>query len=131
MPFRREPCPNVSFSAVPLGARRLCHPALQICLMNPDPHRIVNPLVRTPIDAMLADPARTWSVAALAMLAGLSRAAFARRFVRAAGIAPERWLTRHRLRTAAWHLLLTDQRIVDVASTVGYGCEFAFSKAFK
>src|SRR4051794_40271027 len=59
-----------------------------VCLMNPERQRIVDPPVRTTIDAMLADPARTWSVAALAMLAGLSRAAFARRFVRAAGIAP-------------------------------------------
>lgn len=99
--------------------------------MNPGRHRIVEPLVRRAIDAMLADPTRTWSVAALARLTGLSRAAFARRFVGAAGIAPERWLTRHRLRTAAWQLLLTDQRIAEVASTVGYGCEFAFSKAFK
>ena len=80
---------------------------------------------------MSADPTRAWTVAALATIAGLSRAAFARRFVRAAGISPERWLTRHRLRTAAWHLLLEDERLVDVAHSVGYACEFAFSKAFK
>lgn len=99
--------------------------------MNPTRQRIVDPLVRTTVDAMLVDPTRPWSVAALATIAGLSRAAFARRFVRAAGISPERWLTRHRLRTAAWRLLLTDQTLSNAAHAVGYGCEFAFSKAFK
>jgi transcriptional regulator GlxA family with amidase domain len=99
--------------------------------MKPTRLRIVDPLIRRTVEAMSADPTRAWTVAALATIAGLSRAAFARRFVRAAGISPERWLTRHRLRTAAWHLLLKDQRLVGVAHAVGYACEFAFSKAFK
>jgi transcriptional regulator GlxA family with amidase domain len=81
--------------------------------------------------AMKAEPSRRWTVAALARVAGLSRAAFARRFTRALGVGPVRWLTEHRLRLAQARLVATDHGLAAVAIEIGYQSEFAFAKAFK
>lgn len=80
---------------------------------------------------MKSDPARRWTVASLARAAGLSRAPFARRFRQATGKSPLRWLTEHRLDVARARLLRTDLALAAIANEVGYGSEFAFSKAFK
>lgn len=81
--------------------------------------------------AMTGAPARRWTVAALSRVAGLSRAPFARRFRRATGTSPRRWLTVHRLTIARARLASSDVPLAVVAGEVGYGSEFAFSKAFK
>ena len=83
------------------------------------------------IVAMMKDPSRKWTVAALARIAGLSRAAFARRFSRATGRPPLRWLTEHRLRLAQKMLAGTELGLAGVATEIGYVSEFAFAKAFK
>ncbi len=83
------------------------------------------------LDAMKAEPARRWTVAELARVAGLSRAAFARRFQRALGTSPLRWLTEHRLGIAEARLLETDLALAGIAAAIGYESEFAFAKAFK
>lgn len=81
--------------------------------------------------AMKKDPARRWTVASLARVAGLSRAPFARRFRRATGASPLRWLTAHRLALAESLLVSRDSTLAAIAAEVGYSSEFAFSKAFK
>jgi len=81
--------------------------------------------------AMTAEPARRWTVASLARVAGLSRAAFARRFRCATGKAPLQWLTDLRLGLATERLVRSDDSIAEIAFVVGYGSEFALSKAFK
>ena len=81
--------------------------------------------------AMKADPSRRWTVAALGRVAGLSRAALARRFTSALGVSPLRWLAEHRLRLAEERLVDTDLPLAAIAADVGYRCEFAFAKAFK
>jgi len=83
------------------------------------------------IIAMMNDPSRKWTVAALARIAGLSRAAFARRFTRATGRPPLRWLTEHRLRLAQKMLAGSEMGLAGVATEIGYISEFAFAKAFK
>jgi transcriptional regulator GlxA family with amidase domain len=83
------------------------------------------------MDAMKAAPGRRWTVAALGRIAGLSRAAFARRFASAVGVPPLRWLAEHRIGLAQKHLVETDWPLAVIAGEVGYRCEFAFSKAFK
>ena len=80
---------------------------------------------------MTADPTRRWTVAALGRVAGLSRAAFARHFAREAGVPPLQWLAEHRMSLAQRRLLESDLPLAAIAGEVGYGCEFAFSKAFK
>ena len=80
---------------------------------------------------MTSDPARRWTVAELARVAGLSRAAFARRFRRAMGVAPLRHLTELRMRFAAEQLATNADKLAAIAALVGYTSEFAFAKAFK
>jgi AraC-like DNA-binding protein len=92
---------------------------------------ISDPYVARALAAMKAEPARRWTVAALSRVAGLSRAPFARRFVRATGTSPLRWLAEHRLGIARSRLLASDATLASIAAQVGYRSEFAFSKAFK
>lgn len=87
--------------------------------------------VERALAAMEADPARRWTVAALARAAGLSRAPFARRFRRATGTAPLRWLAGHRAALAGERLAEGELALAAIAAEIGYGSEFAFSKAFK
>jgi transcriptional regulator GlxA family with amidase domain len=93
--------------------------------------RMVDSHVERSLAAMQRDPARRWTVAELAGIAGLSRAPFARRFKRATGQLPHRYLTQLRLRRAATRLVATDARLAQIAFEVGYSNEFAFAKAFK
>jgi AraC-like DNA-binding protein len=83
------------------------------------------------IAPMAAQPARGWTVAALARIAGLSRAPLSRRFRRVTGTSPLRWLTAHRLWLAQSRLVASDLTLAAIAREIGYSTEFAFSKAFK
>jgi transcriptional regulator GlxA family with amidase domain len=88
--------------------------------------------VEKAVAAMRKDPSRPWTVAALARVAGLSRAPFARRFREATGVSPRRWLTALRLRLACERLLDDENlALARVAIELGYSSEFALSKAFK
>ena len=92
---------------------------------------MVDSHVERALAAMKREPSRGWTVAALARVAGLSRAPFARRFERALGVPPRRYLTELRLRRAATRLVTTDARLAEIATEVGYATEFSFAKAFK
>jgi transcriptional regulator GlxA family with amidase domain len=81
--------------------------------------------------AMHDQPAKTWSVAELAAIAGLSRAAFARRFAELVGEPPLTYLTRWRIKLARELLREPSSTLARVASEVGYANEYAFSAAFK
>ena len=83
------------------------------------------------VAAVHEDPARAWTVEALAARAGLSRTAFAVRFRRVTGQTPMGYLTRWRMRLAADRLSRTDASVARVAEAVGYASESAFAIAFK
>ncbi|MFC7491926.1 MULTISPECIES: AraC family transcriptional regulator [unclassified Knoellia] len=89
-------------------------------------HDLVGPAIR----AMQTDPSRGWTVAVLAREAGMSRAAFARRFHELVGTPPMTFLTQWRLSLAADLLRDTDVTVAAVARDVGYGSPFALSAAF-
>jgi AraC family transcriptional activator of mtrCDE len=78
-----------------------------------------------------AEPAKTWTVETLAREAGLSRAAFARRFAEQVGEPPLSYLTRWRMIVASRLLNSSGASLAEVAERVGYESEFAFSRAFK
>ncbi|KEF43320.1 MAG: hypothetical protein ER33_00825 [Cyanobium sp. CACIAM 14] len=88
------------------------------------------PLARA-LTALHADPAREWSVEALAAEAALSRSAFHERFTAVVGVPPMQYLTHWRLQEASRRLLETDDSVTAVALEVGYGSEAAFSRAFR
>jgi transcriptional regulator GlxA family with amidase domain len=81
--------------------------------------------------AMESAPAERWTVAKLAKVAGLSRAAFARRFAAEVGASPLRHLRAVRLGRVAELLSTTDASLADAAARVGYASEFALSRAFR
>jgi AraC-like DNA-binding protein len=92
---------------------------------------LTDPGVAPVLAAMHADPGEGWTVQSLASVAGLSRAAFARRFTTLVGEPPLAYLTRWRMTRAAALLREGDLPLSAVASRTGYGSEFAFGKAFK
>jgi AraC-like DNA-binding protein len=76
------------------------------------------------------DPARAWTVDALAREVGSSRARLAQRFGELVGQPPMRYLAQWRLALAADLLRDGDDTLARVAETVGYGSAFALSTAF-
>lgn len=76
-------------------------------------------------------PGEPWTVDSLATHVGMSRTAFASRFVSLVGEPPLRHLARRRLREAARLLRESDNRLAEIAGRVGYRAEAAFSRAFK
>lgn len=83
------------------------------------------------VAAIHAEPARSWTVAGLAAVAGLSRTTFAERFRRITGQTPLGYLTRWRMLLAMDRLLAPDAVLAMIASEVGYRSESAFAAAFK
>jgi transcriptional regulator GlxA family with amidase domain len=81
--------------------------------------------------ALAAGPAERWTVARLAKIAGLSRAAFARRFAAEVGAPPLTHVARLRMQRAAELLATTDVSLAEIAAKVGYATEFALSRAFR
>jgi AraC-like DNA-binding protein len=90
-----------------------------------------DPQVAKALEAMHAQLRKPWTLASLAKVAGLSRAAFAARFAETLGETPMRYLLRCRMRHAI--RLLRDDRasLAQIAQRVGYGSEAALSTAFK
>lgn len=89
-----------------------------------------DPVVGPALRLMQAHPEHPWTVAGLAEVAGVSRAAFARRFHDQVGQPPMGWLTEWRLELAADLLLEPGSTVASVAHRVGYGSPFALSAAF-
>jgi AraC-like DNA-binding protein len=90
-----------------------------------------DPVVGPALRLMQHHPEHPWSVAELADRAGVSRAAFARRFTELVGEPPMTFLTTWRIALAADLLLEPDATIASVARQVGYATPFALSAAFK
>ncbi|MEU5884684.1 AraC family transcriptional regulator [Spirillospora sp. NPDC047279] len=90
-----------------------------------------DPAVAAALRAIHEEPQRPWTVRSLAEHAGLSRAAFARRFTGMAGSPPLAYLTWWRMTIAGRLLRDTDLPLRAVAARAGYVSEFAFARAFK
>src|SRR6202041_2199919 len=72
-----------------------------------------------------------WTVESLAEAAGMSRSAFAARFKELLGQTPLEYVTEWRMQKAMQLLQQRDKKLIDVARSVGYESDAAFSKAFK
>jgi AraC-like DNA-binding protein len=81
--------------------------------------------------ALHANPARDWTLEALAQEAALSRSAFAERFVLYVGQPPMQYLTNWRMQLATNYLRNGNESVASIANRVGYDSEAAFSRAFK
>jgi AraC-like DNA-binding protein len=94
-------------------------------------HAVQDPQVHRALALLQGDPARAWTLEALATEAGLSRTALAGRFREAMGDTPLAHLRTLRLQAAMRLLGQTEQTLEQVAQAVGYQDAFSFSKAFK
>jgi AraC-like DNA-binding protein len=83
------------------------------------------------IQAMHADPARRWTLQALAEVAVMSRSSFAVKFRETVGASAMDYLTRWRMLLAAERLANSGDPISVIAPSLGYESESAFSTAFK
>jgi AraC-like DNA-binding protein len=77
------------------------------------------------------DVTRRWTVDDLGREVGLSRSALAERFIRLIGVPPMHYLAGWRMQVATQKLRNTSASLAQVAETVGYDSEAAFSRAFK
>ena len=90
-----------------------------------------DPIVGRALALLHADPARPWTLDALARAAGTSRAMLAARFAERVGCPPMQYLTRWRMQCAARRLDEPGARVSAIAHAVGYESEAAFCRAFK
>jgi AraC-like DNA-binding protein len=72
-----------------------------------------------------------WTVESMAEAANMSRSAFAVRFKELLGQTPLEYVTEWRMQKAMQLLKQRDKKLIDVARSVGYESDAAFSKAFK
>jgi len=83
------------------------------------------------VGAIHAEPARAWTLEALARVAGMSRTVFAQRFKALAGRTAMDYLARWRMLLAANRLRDGRESVSAIALSLGYESESAFSAAFK
>lgn len=90
-----------------------------------------DPQIGLALSAIHRDPGHDWTVDELARACNLSRSSFAARFVGRVGKPPATYLNHVRLDAATALLRDTFLPVTQVAETVGYASEAAFSRAFK
>jgi AraC-like DNA-binding protein len=90
-----------------------------------------DPVLAPALAALHQDPARRWTVAALASHVGASRSSLDDRFRQVLGQSPIRYLTAWRMHLANDLLATTELSVFTIARRVGYDAEEAFSRAFK
>lgn len=83
------------------------------------------------LQLMHADVGRNWSISELAAACAMSRSSFADRFTKIAGVPPVTYLFRWRMRHAERALTDGSASITELATSLGYRSESAFSVAFK
>ena len=92
---------------------------------------IFDPKIGAALKAMHERIENPWTVETLAAAAGMSRSAFALRFKELLGETPLEYLTNWRMYKATGLLQGNDRKLLEVAKSVGYDSDAAFSKAFK
>ena len=92
---------------------------------------VFDPQMGTALSAIHDRVNSPWTVESLAGAAGMSRSAFAARFKELLGQTPLEYVTEWRMQKAMQLLEQRDKKLIDVARSVGYESDAAFSKAFK
>jgi AraC-like DNA-binding protein len=106
-------------------------PAGAVLMRQRETNKNIDRRIARATSLLHTEPAKRWTVERLARAVGLSRAAFARRFVAEHRRSPMRYLTELRLALAASLLEHDEASLAEIAQRVGYASEFAFSRAFK
>src|ERR1700674_5829728 len=94
-------------------------------------HAIFDPQIGVALKSMHEKVESPWTVQSLAATSGMSRSAFALKFKELVGETPLEYLTNWRMHKATALLRKGDRKLFEVAKSVGYESDAAFSKAFK
>ncbi|WP_234264248.1 AraC family transcriptional regulator [Hydrogenophaga sp. NFH-34] len=92
---------------------------------------LADPALARAIAAMHREPARAWTVAALAAEAAMSRSRFSDRFRGLVGTTPMAYLAAHRMALAAEQLEAGLLPLAKVAQDAGYESDKVFARAFR
>jgi AraC-like DNA-binding protein len=92
---------------------------------------LADPRIGNALRIMHADPKQAWTLSTLARKVGMSRSAFASRFLQLVGVPPIEYLATWRMRLAKSALASSEVSMVDIAELAGYQSVSAFSTAFK
>lgn len=92
---------------------------------------IQHPQIGRALGALHGDPHRPWTLAELALKAGMSRSVFTERFTTLCGVSPGQYVTHCRINLAGDILRETKTPLAEVAERLGYSSEATFSRAFK
>jgi AraC-like DNA-binding protein len=90
-----------------------------------------DPQIGRAISLIHRDPARAWTVAALAEELAMSRSAFAARFTELVDEPAMQYVTRWRMQVAVNSLKHEGATVAELAHRLGYRSEAAFARAFK
>ena len=89
-----------------------------------------DPQLSGALEQMINEPGRRFTLEFLAESAGMSRSAFAQRFVAAFGRSPMDFLKELRLQRAALLLRSTNRPVKSIADQVGFESRSHFSRSF-
>ena len=92
---------------------------------------LCDPRIGRALRAVHDDVAAPWTVAQLASVAGMSRAAFSAGFTRRVGQPPLAYLRAWRLTLARSALMRGETNVASIAGSVGYTSQSAFGHAFR
>ena len=92
---------------------------------------VFDPQIGAALSAVHDSVSTPWTVESLAVEATMSRSAFAALFKTLLGQTPMEYVTEWRMQKAMQLLQQRDKKLIDVARSVGYESDAAFSKAFK
>jgi AraC-like DNA-binding protein len=92
---------------------------------------LTDPKIGRALRVMHSDTQRPWTLAALAHEVGMSRSAFASRFVQLVGVPPIEYLANWRMTLAKSALASSEAPMTEIAEIAGYQSVSAFSTAFK
>ena len=90
-----------------------------------------DPQIGLALASIHAEPARAWTLAALAREVAMSRSAFAGRFTELVGEPPMQYTTRLRMQLAVSALRDDGATVAELAERLGYRSQAAFGRAFK
>ena len=83
------------------------------------------------ITAMHEEPGKHWNLERLCVRVGMSRSMFAQKFKQKIGTSPMEYLTQWRMLLAGDRLVSSSDSLSDIAHSLGYESENAFSIAFR
>lgn len=90
-----------------------------------------DPRLASALELIHGNPAHTWQLGELAKSCAMSRTTFSQYFHTVAGVTPIAYLTQWLMRLAEYALRENNQHISEIAQSLGYKSESAFSNAFK